>query len=376
MAAVIAFLVVLSVLVFVHELGHFATAKWFKMRVDEFAIGFPPKIFGIKRGETEYRINALPLGGYVRIFGENATTEFLEEEDKGRSFYMAAKWKQIVVLLAGVVMNWLTAFVLFTIVAMMGRPVLVEESQYQQFIQDRGLTVLEVAPDGPADQVLNAGDVITKLTNETGDVLIDPTESEMQDFLRNEAGNEIDFTIMRSGAFIDSTIVPKLKTEVFGPEETDIQYQPRGVVGISIGIVGTEKLPLLAAIRSGAYETVSITKQMFLGLADLIGGLFAGEGSMDDVAGPIGIAKQVGQAQAMGLSTLLFFAALLSVNLAVLNLLPIPALDGGRIVFVLVEMISGRNMPPAVLTWIHGIGFLLLMGLMLLVTVGDVIKLF
>ena len=366
---ILIFVVILSVLVLVHELGHFLAAKFFKMRVDEFAIGFPPKVWSVKRGETEYKINLLPLGGYVKIFGENPDEEYQKSETKSGSMHEAAKWKQIIVLVAGVSMNILLAWFILTSLTLFGRNVLVSDSDYPQFIQDDRIEILQVVPDSPADRAdIKTGDQILSVSDGEKTIIANKNRDELRDFIAAHNDSEVTFKLKRADGHAQEV---KAKPQI-GIVADDSVESERALVGIALDEVGTLRLPLPLAIVDGAKQTVFMLRDIFVGLGRLI----IGKVNVGEVTGPVGLVRAVGQAQALGFSTLMMFVVVISLNLAVMNLLPIPALDGGRIFFVLIEMISRRSLPPTVLAWIHGLGFVFLMGLMLLVTISDVIKLF
>ena len=360
------FLLVLFVLVLVHEWGHFIVAKKTGMRVDEFGIGFPPKLFGIKKGETEYTFNAFPIGGFVRIFGENSEEDQSDEDkkDSSRAFSARPKWAQILVLLAGITMNILFAWFLFSVTLMIGVPTAVDEATASAKAE---LFVAGILPKAPADGVLPVGATIISAAA-AGDVLSTPTPSTFSEFVNAHAQDDISV----SYRFGNDEKTVSLKPVAGLVSENPDKY----VVGTSLALVETQQQPFFSAIGHGFTRTVDGFISIAVGLFDLIKDAFIGEADFKNIAGPIGIVGMVGDAAAFGVVALLTFTAVISLNLAVINLLPFPALDGGRIVFVLVEVITRRKVPPVWTGWINLLGFVLLMLLMVAVTFNDITRLF
>ncbi len=364
--SVLLFLLVLFVLVLVHEWGHFIVAKKTGMRVDEFGIGFPPKLFGIKKGETEYTFNAFPIGGFVRIFGENAEAPQTEEDKKdvGRSFHSRPKLAQLAVLLAGITMNILFAWLLFSITLMIGVPTAVDEAN----ASDRAeLFVANVLPNSPAEGKLPVGATIT-YAESNGDRLLSPTPSSFSEFVTSHAPSDVTIGYTFGDEETTTTLTPKA-----GLVEGDTE---RFIVGTSLSLVETNKESFLGAIGDGFMMTVQGLVDSTVGLFNLIADSFKGEADFSSVAGPVGIVGMVGDAAAFGIVALLTFTAIISLNLAVINVLPFPALDGGRVVFVLIEAITRRQVPAVWTGWINLLGFVLLMMLMAAVTFNDITRLF
>ncbi len=357
---VILFLIVLAILIFVHELGHFVSAKLFGIRVDEFAIGFPPKVFGWKRGETQYNLNMIPLGGYVKIFGEDPDEESMNGPDSSRSFVNASKWKQTVVLLSGIIMNIIFAWFLISISFNLGSLTSIED-QYKDKAKDVSVMVLSVLKDSPSDKSgLKEGDRILGI--ESGKTRIpNPTILEIQTTIAESESNiKVDYLRGSATGTLDMVATGTVKQ-----------------IGISMALVGTVKLGFFQSFYEGAKLTYLETVNIAGGLCSFIYGAFKGEsGLLSQMTGPVGIAGMVGQASSMGLSYLFGFVAMISLNLAMLNLVPFPALDGGRVLFVLVEVIIRRRIKPVIANWLNLIGFGLLISLMLFITYKDIVKLF
>jgi len=361
--SILLFFLVLFVLILVHEWGHFIVAKKTGMKVDEFGIGFPPKLFGIQKGETEYTFNALPIGGFVRILGENGSNDdTLSEQDKLRTFSAQPKWAQALVLIAGVTMNVLFAWFLFSLTYMIGVPTAVDEVTASE---DAQLYVAAVVPDSPA-AVLAPGMVIVEVANDT-QTIARPLATEFSEFVRSTAPAPVNVTYIDG----DST-----QTVSLTPQQNIVADDPdRYAVGVSLAVVEIMQQPIHTALYNGLKTTGAGLVGIFTGLTALIQQSITGEADFSQVAGPVGIVGMVGDAAAFGITALLTFTAIISLNLAVINLLPFPALDGGRLVFVAIEAITRRPIPPAWSGRMNLIGFALLMVLMVAVTYNDIINL-
>ncbi len=360
---IIIFIIILLVLVLVHEFGHFFTAKRFGIKVDEFGFGFPPKLFSFKKGETEYSFNLLPIGGFVKIFGEDPNEENTNGVDKERSFVNKPKYKQAIVLFAGVFANFLLAWLLFSVGFMSGLPTSVGSEPKDYKIQDVHLIVLSVLPNSPAEAVgLKTGDKIVYI--KSGENVTDQISPEtIKSFVA--LGKQLDMAYLRGND-------PTYNMIQITPKSTNGTY----AIGISMDQIGTVKLPFFSAFWEGLKLDWSVTEGTALGLYTLIVGGIMGKGSFTSVTGPVGMVGIVGNAYQFGFVYLLSFAALISVNLAIINLIPFPALDGGRLFFLLIEKIKGSRMNPKVANTANTVGFAILIILMLLVTYHDVVKLF
>ncbi len=362
---IIIFIVILLVLVLVHEFGHFWTAKKFGIRVDEFGFGFPPKAMTLfKKGETEYTLNWLPIGGFVKIFGENPDDENTNGVDRDRSFVNKPKWQQAIVLVAGIVANILLAWVLFSVGFMSGLPTAVESVSDGVKLQDKSLIVMSVLPDSPAFKAeLESGDKIIKLTAGK-DVLTEATPTTLREFIVSH-DELITVEYERNSELLTTEILPT---------KNDADSKPS--IGISMAEIGILKLPFFSALVEGAKFTWNVTEGTVVGLYGIIKSAVTGAGNVkDSITGPVGMVGIVGDAYQFGFAYLLSFAALISVNLAVINLIPFPALDGGRLFFLLIEKIKGSRLNPNVANVANMVGFWLLILLMLFVTYNDIVKL-
>jgi regulator of sigma E protease len=362
--SIILFLAILVALIVIHELGHFSIAKYFGIRVDEFGVGFPPKLFGIQKGETVYSLNAIPFGGFVKIFGENPDEDSIAGPDSARSMVNKPKWVQVAVLAAGVTFNALFAWLVISLTLMIGVPG--SASNYAlENIKDPAVTITMVAPNSPAQSVgLMAGDKVTSLTSR-GHTLAVTGVAEATDFIAHHGTSSIALTVTRAGETISTTTTP-----VWGI----IEGKP--ALGIGMDMVGTVHFLPHVALWEGAKTTVMVTISITKGLGKFFLDTILFRADLTQVTGPVGIVGMVGDASHLGVTNLLMFMAFISLNLAVINLLPFPALDGGRILFVIIEKIKGSPITPVVANTLNLIGFALLILLMLVVTAHDIFKMF
>lgn len=338
---IIAFLAVLLVLIVAHELGHFATAKLSKVKVDEFSIGFPPRIFSVKRGETKYSIGATLLGGFVKLAGEEDSNVQGGLSSKGYG-------TRILVLSSGALMNLLLPIVLFTVAFMVPHTVVTGE-----------VAVSAIAPDSPASRVgITEGDIILEVDGKpVGNV------GDLHRFIQLNLGQSTTLLVKQGEALRELQIVPR--------------WQPpegQGAIGVSVRLTSpkprSESYPVWRAVPLGFRELIDT----FVLFKNSIIGMFIGtEPAM--VTGPVGIAQITGEVAKAGVSPLLEFAAFLSINLAIINILPLPALDGGRIAFVLLEWIRrGKKISAKTEGLVHLIGFAMLIALALAVTYQDILR--
>ncbi len=354
----IIFLVIvgLSVLIVGHELGHFGAAKFFKLKVDEFGFGFPPKLFAWRpkrkdgsAGETKYSFNALPFGGFVKIAGENdrisgeiEKLQNLPEEEKKRIFLFQPAWKKSLIILAGVFINFVIGWILFSAVFMIGTPQVLIITDVQKGSPS------EVAGVLPNDIIKNYKD---------SDSFIN--------FVNTNRGKEIEVAVLRNGEELNLKMTPRVETN---PGE--------GALGIGFQPAGAEVQGFFRSFVSGFEQTIFVVWGTIKGFGLLILNLVQTGSISKDVTGPVGIFSIANQIGKFGLAYLINLIALISINLAVINLIPFPALDGGRFVMILFEKIKGSPIPIKVEGIINGVGFALLLALMAVITVRDIIKLF
>lgn len=353
MYTLIIFILVLGILVFVHELGHFIAAKRAGLRVEEFGFGFPPKIFGIRRGETLYTINLIPLGGFVKIFGEDGSAE----GDK-RSFASRRARTRIWILAAGIMMNLVLAIVLYSVGHVIGSPQAIpDEGISGARISDVAIRIGDVSKGSPAE---SAGiETLDSIVSFNGQPISEIAD--LQKIVQERRGKETEMVLLHDG---------KEKRISVEPRSADVEGQ--GPLGISPVKMGVVSYPWYLAPWMGLKTTFGWVVGIILGFVDLLARIFGPEkvGS-DVVTGPVGIAVLTGQFARLGVSYLISFVAFLSVNLAIINALPFPALDGGRIFFVLLEKIRRKKISQSIENAWHLGGFALLMVLVLLVTIKD-----
>src|SRR3989339_201581 len=378
---VIIFIIILLVLVVSHEFGHFIVAKLNKIRVDEFSFGFPPKLFGKKIGETTYNFNLLPFGGYVKIYGQNVDEAdmlevgFLDKNETQEKIELASRsmsnkprYIQATVLLAGVTMNLLVAWLLFSVGLMTGLPTSFQNAPKGVTIQDQAITITSVVAGSPAEiGGLKIGDKIISLDtkNDSTKLLSSNLEkTSIQNFVKNHGSEEISISLIRDKEPINVTVVPEQNKTGDGV-----------VIGISMDMIGTLKLPIHKAIWQGAKLTWDVTIGTVVGFYNLISSAIVGKADMSTLTGPVGIVGVVGDVAKFGFVYLLSFTALISINLAVINFLPFPALDGGRLLFLLIEKIKGSRIKPEIANVVNMVGFGILMLLMVFITYHDIVKL-
>ncbi|MEI8130124.1 MAG: M50 family metallopeptidase [bacterium] len=366
MSTVILFLVVIVVLVVIHELGHFVVAKLFGIRVDEFGIGYPPralKLFVWKK--TLFSLNWLPFGGFVKIFGEETDSE--TNEIVLNSFSYQAKWKRSAVVLAGIVANMLLAFVLYVIsfsIGFLGTP---SDFSGSVVVNKPEMLVTQVVNNSPASEAkIQAGDLITRISA-GGKTLVPYTAGNVISFIQMNGLSPITFSIMHMHTVRDVVVTPR---------EGVVDGKPG--IGVGLSEVSLVRLPFSKAISYAAHYTLQECKSVFTGIgAMLASSVHGGKGGvLSEVSGPVGIAQIASQAYALGFGSFLSFVALISVNLAVVNMLPFPALDGGRLILELFTTDGKSRISKRVISLINQGGFILLILLMIYVTYHDIARLF
>lgn len=349
--AILVFIAILALLVLVHEFGHFIIAKKSGMKVEEFGFGFPPRIFGFRKGETLYSLNLIPLGGFVKIVGENNS-----DHDDPQSFIHKSFLARFGTLIAGVLMNVILAVVLLSIGFGMGLPTAVSPGQAlpaHAHLEPQSISILDVVADSPASQAgMRGGDEIISVDQKTFTDIV-----ELSNYIKSRGGHEVDFNIKRGNQPLDFKVQAR---ENPGPDQ--------GAVGIAIGNIGILSYPWWYTPVAGAKATWQILVSTLSGFYQLIRG---GVG-FASLGGPVKIASLTGQVTQLGFVYVLQFAAFLSINLAILNVMPFPALDGGRILFLLIEKVRGKRNNPLIENWANTIGFALLLILIAVITFHDI----
>ncbi|MEX2043673.1 MAG: site-2 protease family protein [Patescibacteria group bacterium] len=357
---IVSFLLIIGVLVFVHELGHFWVARRNGIKVEEFAFGLPllPRIWSMKRGETTYSIYPVPIGGFVRMLGEDGGRRAARSK---RSFASKSAGVRAKVLIAGVAMNALVAYLLLTVGFILKmQPIALCANEYPNATYENDVRIAAVAKDSPAARAgLKPGDVIRSIAGERIDC-----SQEVPHLTGTRAGESTAFGVVRSGEPRTITVTPGTS----------------GALAGKVGIAPEDRYseldyPWWEAPYIALIETVAIVGATVTAVAGLFASILTQGNVPAGVAGPVGIAKLTGDVVALGGIVILRFVAIISLSLAIFNLLPIPALDGGRLVFVGIEKLRrGKPVPPHVEQYIHLAGFAFLIGLILFITYFDIIR--
>ncbi|MEK7521026.1 MAG: M50 family metallopeptidase [Patescibacteria group bacterium] len=357
---ILSVIIFLSLLILIHELGHFLAAKFFKLKVEEFGFGFPPRIVSKKKGETRYSLNWLPFGGFVKIYGENPLEQKREGEERSagtapqadlnRSFSFQKAWKRAIVLSAGVFMNFIFGWAAISFVLAAGIP--------------SALFISEVKRESPAEAAgLKSADKIAAIYA-GGESLANPSANSFVEFVQKYKGEEFKITVERSGETLDIATASRVSPPA-----------GEGALGIALLEAGSEPMPFFSALGEGLKDALIIIKEIIFAFSGALAGIFT-DGSLGGVTGPVGIVGVAAQAAGISVVYLLQLFGLISLNLAVLNALPFPALDGGRLFFVLIEKIKGSPVSAKAEGIAHAVGFSLLLALMAAITIKDVAGLF
>ncbi len=351
------FIVALSILVLVHEWGHFMAARSTGVKVEEFGLGLPPKIWGKKIGETVYSLNWLPIGGFCKLLGEDPEgNEKVDKKNKSESFEYKKPWQKMLIVLGGVIMNLVLAVVIFSVVySVLGVPV-----------ETNRVTIIGISKDSPAEKVgLKEDDVVYKVNNKE----ISKTNELMDEVGKNKGGKV-------------TLEVGNKNKENLKKVEIEVRQNPpegEGSMGVAISNTEMEKVSwyrMDRGIVAGFKEAYYWGKIIAGGVIKMVGGLFVGQ-VPKDVSGPIGMYEATSAINKnQGILAVIHFFGIVSVNLAIVNVLPFPALDGGRIIFVIYEMITKKRANPRLETTINNVGMMVLLGLILLITIGDVTRIF
>ena len=326
------------------------------MKVEEFGFGFPPRLFGIRRGETIYSVNWIPLGGFVRIKGESG--EFREEND---SFSAKPIWKRFSVLIAGVMMNFFFAGILFSIGFMIGMPsVVTDDMPAGTVIESEEIYILSVVEGSPAEAAgIVGGDVFVSANSQVFE-----QAEEARTYISEVGAEGVEVVVLHSDETYETLTL-------FSQELPEV-----GMFGVGIGLVqtGIISYPVHLAVYHGAESMVVMTWEVAKAFVGIVKNAIVDQEVGVEISGPVGIAVMTGEVASLGLVYLIHFAALLSINLGVINLLPFPALDGGRIIFLLIEKIRRKAVNQQVEAVVHNLGFAFLMILIIIVTYRDVIN--
>ena len=368
---VLTFIIILGILVLVHELGHFLTARLFKVKAEEFGFGLPPRIAGwvkndsgrwqkVKNNEADasykktiWSFNWLPIGGFVKIKGEDGEGETMPDSFSGKKI-----WQRFIILFAGALMNFMLCFLLLSIGFATGIPTMVDDTPAAGLnLKSEKIQIISVAADSPANRSgVQIGDVVKSVNNE-------PITSikALQEKINQQKNQATEFVFLRGAEELNKTIKPEELKDAEG----------RAVIGVGLVKTAIVSYPWYQAIYEGAKNTIGLTVAIVEAFGKIIGDIFAYGKVAAEVSGPVGIAVLTGQVVKLGFIYILQFAAMLSLNLAIVNLLPIPGLDGGRILFLLFEKIKGRPLRQKYVGLVHQLGFFFLIALIILITYRD-----
>lgn len=352
---IIIFIFIIGFLIFVHEFFHFLAAKKINAKVEEFCIGFPPRLYKKKVGETLYSIGIIPFGGFVNIFGDDP-----EDKRKG-SFYKKPVMQRFQVIAAGVISNFLIAIILFSIVFFIGYPQVIEKKTPEN-AKDVNIQIIFIAKNSPAEKAgLLVGDKIILLSLKNN--AIRPEEiSEVQDFTQKNAGEKITLTIKRGEKIIQKIIKPREN-----PPENE------GPIGIMLAKTGIIKYSFLESVLMGFKTTYRYTKLTIWSMGKVIKNAITRTTTPGlEFSGPIGVGGYFVKMADLGFVYIIHFTAVLSLGLAILNSLPFPALDGGRMVFLGIEKVKRGPVKPEIENYVNKIGLVLLIILMIVITIKDV----
>ncbi len=355
---IIAFISIIA-LVILHEFGHFILAKRFGVRVEEFGIGYPPRILGKKFGETIYSLNLLPFGAFVRIYGEQ------EEIRDPASFSEKKAWQRALIILGGVISFWIVAVVLLSIVMGLGVPSVIEDDDSKGFSNPK-VQIVAVSQDSPAyESGIKTGDTLFGVKNSQVQIQNINKVGEFQGFIEENKGKEIILTIQRGSEFFDVNIIPRASPP-----------QGEGPLGVGLARTALRHYPWYQAPIEGVKATVNLTWAIIEGLATALINAIKGQPTGAQVVGPVGILSLFVQVSKLGINYYLQFIAVISVHLALVNLFPIPVTDGGKLVFLAIEKIRRKAINKNFEKNLDLVFFALLIALMIWVTIKDIIRIF
>ena len=343
---ILLFVLILGIIVFVHEFGHFILAKWNGVYVYEFALGMGPKLCGFKKGETEYNLRAIPIGGFCQLAGEDLDTDDDKKIPKEKRLQNKKAWQRFLIMLFGPMNNFILAVLLIFLIALIWGGATMDPVIY------------EVEKNSACEKAgLKANDKVISINNQRID-----TSDDISLYLAVASPKKTSkIVVERDNKKVTIKVKPK-KVKEDGKET--YRY------GLSIKNKKTKGF--VNAIVYTFRKTVSIFKQMYITLVYL----FTGRISLSQLSGPVGIYSVVGQQRSAGLASLIYLTAFLSINVGVINLLPIPAFDGGHILFIIIEKIKGSPVKPELENKIHSIFLILLLILMVIITFNDIMRLF
>ncbi len=348
-------------LVVIHEFGHFILAKKFGVKVEEFGIGYPPRIFGKKIGETIYSLNLIPFGAFVKIYGEE------KEIKEKRSFSEKPIWQKALIILGGVLSFWIVAIIILSVVFAIGIPTAISDQPSEDLldkaVQTPKVLIAGVSQDSPAQEAnLKIGDRIISLKSGTEEIEVTKV-AEIQDFTQQHKGKEITVIVEREQELFQTNITPRVSPP-----------QGEGSMGIVLVRAAVLSYPWYQAPLRGIEATFKMTYSIVVGLTSALIKAIQREPTGVQLMGPVGITGLISQHFSLGINYFLQFIAMISIYLAIFNLLPIPAVDGGRLLFLGIEKIKGSPINKKIEHNINAVFFFLLIGLMIFVTIQDISK--
>ncbi len=359
------FILILIGLVIVHEFGHFIVAKLFKIRVDEFGVFFPPRLFSFKWGETVYSLNSIPVGGFVKIFGEN----YDEGKADPRSFVLKPRYVQAAVIVAGIAFNLAFAWLVLSAGYMVGMPASADQKAFGP-VTNAHVLVVGVLPGSPAEKAgLVNNDQIEEVQTGTAQLDLRPLNSDRQ------ASNVTNFISAHQDESVVITVLRDGQEKTFLAKAAEGIISGRKAIGVQLADIGTLKLSPPLALAQGASIAWEITKSTATGLGGFLKQLFTGTADFSQVSGPIGITVFGAATLHQGWQAIIVLVALISINLAVINIIPIPGLDGGRLLIIIIEAIIRHPVSPNIVMKATLTGFALLIVLMLVVSYHDIARL-
>jgi len=345
-------------LVTLHEFGHFIIAKKFGVKVEEFGIGFPPRILGKKIGETIYSLNLLPLGAFVKMPGEIGKTDDL------RSFSNQAVWKRALIAFGGVLSFWIIAAILFSIVFNLGTSVAIGD-EVNSNLADTKVQITGISAGSPAQIAgLNPGDAIKEVIIDNQKIAVNKIK-EIQEITNNNLGKEITLTIERGKEVFEAKIMPRSSPPA-----------GEGPMGVALIRTTIKSYPWYLSPWQGILATVNMTGAVVEGYGQAIKNIIGGKPSGVELMGPVGIFNLFTQISKLGVSYFLQFVGMIAIYIAIFNILPIPAVDGGKLLFLGIEAARKRPIPQKIEERITAVFFMALILLMVLVTIKDVARLF
>jgi len=345
-------------LIILHEFGHFIMAKRFGVKVEEFGVGLPPRIFGKKFGETIFSLNLFPFGAFVKLYGEE------EAKEDPRSFSAKPIWQRALIVVAGVVSFWIVSVILLSFVFWLGTPQAISDEENQKILNPK-VQIVAIAPNSPAESVgLRPGDAILAFEIENKNFPVDKIKG-VQEFTEKYKGDEVVLIIERGKETFEVKLIPRVSPP-----------QGEGAMGVALARTSFTRYPWYQAPFQGIVGTFNFTLLVVQGWVQVLLSTVRGVSTGVQLVGPVGIFGLVSQQIQLGINYFLQFIALISIYLALFNILPIPALDGGKLFFLAAEKIRGKAIPQKIEQRITAFFFALLLALIVFITFKDIQKLF